>query len=68
MCIRDRENPLEHHFTEQAKAENTYNLQVLDSIFNDNRVVCLAFKEETPVSYTHLSLPLEEIWAQKAGL
>ena len=48
---RGLENPLEHHFPKQAKAENTYNLQVLDSIFNDNRVVCLAFKEETRPEY-----------------
>ena len=43
---RGLEDPLEHHFPKQAKAENADDLQVLNAVFNDNGIICLAFKEQ----------------------
>lgn len=43
---RGLENPLEHHFPKKPEAENADNLEILYAVFNDDRVVCLAFKEQ----------------------
>ena len=41
------EDALKHHFSQDAKAENTDDLKIFDAVFNDNWVGGLAFKEQS---------------------